>query len=224
MNGNQEKCWGTTDSWVDEKSWNRQRSSVRTCVHDDRNVRTMEMDSGKPHSTPKRRPRNLFQSSNALASDYYSQSLTTTKDSTTHHSGPTDSCEVEQSYSPLKVHEAEDSPQYFSASSRDGGSKRCPFTPTRSDGSKSYLSGYSEYPNYMACTESSKAKVRSLSAPKQRTQDERYGSSTRYSINGYGESRLSAQRASALHASFTSKAYPGSGRLDKLGMPAGYRY
>ncbi|XP_028779947.1 protein IQ-DOMAIN 14, partial [Neltuma alba] len=232
ISGNKEKCWKTTDSWVDEKSWNRQRSSVRICVNDERNVRILEMDSEKRNLASKRRARNLFHSANlALVSDPYSQNLIATKNSTIHHSGPIHR-EIHQSYSPPEGHEvdetpfctANNSPPFFSGSSRDGSSKRSPFTPTKSDGSRSYVSAYSDCPNYMAYTESSKAKVRSLSAPKQRTRYERSGSSNRYSMNGFGESRLSAQRASALHASFTSKAYPGSGRLDKFGLPMGHRY
>lgn len=174
------------------------------------------MDFGKPHYlTPKRRARNLFQ---------------TSKDTTIYQSGPINSCEVQQCCRSLKPHEEEEeeeespfctahnSPQFLSASSRDSGSKRSPFTPTKSDGSRSCLSGFSDCPSYMAWTESSKAKVRSVSAPRQRAHYERSGSSNCYS------SRLNSHRVSALHANFTSKAYPGSGRLDKLGMPAGYRY
>ncbi|KAL6986187.1 IQ-domain [Sarracenia purpurea var. burkii] len=136
------------------------------------------------------------------------------QDSTTHQTVPSpSSCEV-HSLCPLKFTQEVDcdnSPQFYSASSRGG-----PFTPAKSDGSKSYLSAYSDHPNYMACTESSRAKIRSLSAPKQRPHFERSISAKRYSIYGYAESRSSTQR---VYANFANKAYPGSGRLDRLGMP-----
>jgi len=217
--------WNRSDSRRDERSSYQRGCSTRTGTTDDeKNDKILEVDSGKPHFTKRK---NLFNSSHhVLASDQYSHSFTTSKDSTTHHTVPSpSSCEV-QSLSPLKFsHEVEDgafytadnSPQVFSASSRGGGgSKRSPFTPTKSDGSRSFLSGYSDHPNYMAFTESSRAKARSLSAPKQRPQYERSSSAKRYS-----ESRSSAQKLSHLHANFASKAYPGSGRLDKLGMPVG---
>uniref|UniRef100_A0A2P2IRF1 DUF4005 domain-containing protein n=2 Tax=Rhizophora mucronata TaxID=61149 RepID=A0A2P2IRF1_RHIMU len=192
----------------------------------------LEIDTGKPHFTPKRR-NHLHPSYYALASDQCSHSCMASRDSTTQltFQSPSSGGEV-QSLSPLKFsHEveeafctAENSPQFYTSSSRGGGSgKRSPFTPSRSDGSRSFLSGYSDYPNYMSNTESSRAKVRSLSAPKQRPQYERSTSMKRYNI--YGEPRSSsAQRASALRANFASKAYPGSGRLDRLGMPLGQRY
>ncbi|XP_061364221.1 protein IQ-DOMAIN 22-like [Gastrolobium bilobum] len=231
INGNQEKHGNRPASQVDEQSWNQGRSLMRTCsTNDEKSDRILEIDSGKPHFTSRRR--NLFHStSHALGSDHLSKSLTTSKESTSLQSGQSPSCEV-QSYSQVKINEveespfctAENSPQFLSATSKDDGYKRSPFTPTRSDGSRNYLRGYSDYPSYMAYTESSKAKVRSLSAPKQRPLYERSTSSNRYSLNGFGESRLATQKTSALHASFTSKAYPGSGRLDKLGMPVGYRY
>lgn len=218
---------------MDDQTWDHQVPLAGTgTIDDDKSDKILEIDTGKPHITPKRR--NLFHSSHlSLSADQYSHSFTTTKDSTAHQTVPSpSSCEV-QSLSPLKfshvVEEAlctaENSPQFYSASSRGGSSKRSPFTPSRSDGSRNFLNGYYGNPNYMCNTESSKAKARSLSAPKQRPQYERSSSTRRYSVFGFGEPRSgSAQHASALRASFSSKAYPGSGRLDKLGMPVGQRY
>ncbi|CAK7335462.1 unnamed protein product [Dovyalis caffra] len=222
-----------SESLMDDRTWDHQVSLAGTgAIDDDKSDKILEIDTGKPHNTPKRR--NLFHSSHlSLSADPYSHSFTTSKDSAAHQTVPSpSSCEV-QSLSPLKFsHEVEEafrtadnSPQFYSASSRGGSGKRSPFTPSRSDGSRSFLSGYSGHPNYMGNTESSRAKVRSLSAPKQRPQYERSSSTKRYSVFGFGEPRSSStQRASALRASFSSKAYPGSGRLDRLGMPIGQRY
>lgn len=234
--GNQDEArlgWNRSDSRKEERSCDQRACSTKTGTTDDeKSDKILEIDSGKPYFTPKRK--NAFHSTHhVLTSDQCSHSITTSKDSTAHQTVPSpSSCEV-QSLTPLKfTHEVEESPfctadnspQFFSASSRGGGSKRSPFTPTKSDGSRSYLSGYSDHPNYMAYTESSKAKARSLSAPKQRPHYERSSSAKRNSVHGFGELRSGAQRVSNLHANFTNKAYPGSGRLDKLGMPVGYRY
>lgn len=238
---NQDRSGNISETQLDEQSWHKVRSLIRT--YNGKSDRIVEIDSGKQHLKSKRR--NLFHStSDTLSSDhYYSKSFTSTKDSTSLQSGQTQSlsCEV-NSYnnnnSTLKVNEVEESPfctahnspQFLSATSKDEGSKRSPFT--RSIGSRSYyLGSYCDYPSYMANTESSKAKVRSLSAPKQRPQYERSGSSNRYSLNGNEVSRMAVaaaaaatQKTSTLQTSFATKAYPGSGRLDKLGMPVGYRY
>lgn len=167
-------------------------------MDDERSVKILEIDSGKPHNITSKRRNLSYSTSQPLVWSHYSQSLTTTKDSTSYQSCQSpSSCEV-RSYSPLKINQDEEttfyaaannSPQILSTSSKDGGSKIRPFTPTRSDGSRSYQS---VYPSYMAYTESSKAKVRSISAPKQRPQYERSSSSNRYSLHlhGLGESRL----------------------------------
>ncbi|KAL2547354.1 IQ-domain 22 [Forsythia ovata] len=176
-------------------------------LDDERSDKILEVDNEKPYIMPKRR--NLFHSSHlSLGSDQISHSFSISKDSTAHLS-PSYS-EVQ---SPMKfTHDVEET-SFCTADNRG------PFTPTKSDGSRSCLSGYSDLPNYMAYTESSKVKARSLSAPKQRPQYERSSSTKRYSTHGYGESRTTIQKVSALHTNFTSKAYPGSGRLDRLGMP-----
>ncbi|CAI8609726.1 unnamed protein product [Vicia faba] len=214
-----------SENQIDEQSWNRVKSLIRSYSRsDEKTERIVEIDSGKQHIITSKR-RNLFHSISDTDHYYYSQNLTPTKESKSHQSSQSQSCEVQSYYNPHKLSEVEEnSPQFLSsATSKEDGYKRSPFTPTKSDGSRSYLRGYSDYPSYMAYTESSKAKVRSMSAPKQRPQHEKSSSSNRYSLNGHDIARLAAQRNSALQASFASKGYPGSGRLDKLGMPVGYR-
>lgn len=187
---------------------------------DDRIDKILEVDTIGPHTNSKSRSLIFYSSHLSLGSDQNCRS-----------SSPS-SAEV-QSFSTLRFAQdldesafctADNSPAYYSASSSRGGgsSKRGAFTPTKSEASRSCLSGYSDHPNYMAYTESSKAKVRSVSAPKQRPhQFERSGSSStkRYSIHGFGGESRSRERTSALHDNFTNKAYPGSGRLDRIGMP-----
>ncbi|KAJ6347490.1 hypothetical protein OIU76_004049 [Salix suchowensis] len=215
---------------MDGRTWDYQAPLPGTSAIDDDKI--LGIDSGKSHITPKRR--NLFHSSHlSLSADQCSHSFTASKDSTAHQAVPSPSSGEVQSSSPLKFsHEVEEafctadnSPQFYSASSRGGSGKRSPFTPSRGGGSRSFMSGFSDYPNYMCNTESSRAKVRSLSAPKQRPQYERSSSTKRYLVFGSGEQKSnSAQLGSALRASFTGKAYPGSGRLDRLGMPIGQKY
>ncbi|XP_028113247.1 uncharacterized protein LOC114311316 isoform X2 [Camellia sinensis] len=218
--------WDCLD--LDEGTGDQRGPSMKTSqLDDEKSDKILEVDTGKPHFAPKRK--NLYPSSHhASASDQYSHSFSASKDSTTHQTVPSpSSCEV-QSLSPLEFPQdveespfctAGNSPQFYSASSRGGSSKGGPFTPSKSDGSRSYLSGYSDHPNYMACTQSSRAKIRSLSAPKQRPQLEGSVPTKRYLVNLLDDSSSSTQRVSVLHANFTNKAYPGSGRLDRLGMP-----
>ncbi|XAR55040.1 hypothetical protein NMG60_11030416 [Bertholletia excelsa] len=211
------------DCQMDERSREQRRPAIKPShLDDEKSDKILEVDTVKPYFTRKL-GKNPFQSAcQTLASDHSSHRFSTSKDTTTHLTAPTPSSSEVQSLSPLKFAKdeesespfctADNSPQFYSASSRGGSSWRGPFTPTRSDGSRSCLSGYSDHPNFMACTESSRAKIRSLSAPKQRPQFERSFSTKRYSVHGYADSRSSTQRV------FASKAYPGSGRLDRLGV------
>ncbi|GMH22725.1 hypothetical protein Nepgr_024568 [Nepenthes gracilis] len=214
------------NSRTDELLWDRRGPSVS--ADDDRTDRILEIDTGKPRYNTK--CRSLLESPNCgLASDQTTHSYTTSKGSTAHQTVASAnsyelqssnlhklSCEVLDSGSFCT---AESSLRFNSASSRGGNTRRGPGTPTKSDGSTSFFSGCSDGPSYMAYTESARAKVRSLSAPRQRPHYESVGSTKRYSVHGFGDSRLSAPRGWAVPSSFTGKAYPGSGRLDRFGMP-----
>lgn len=170
--------------------------------------RIIEVDTCRTETAPRRR-RRMFHSSDLS----YCPSFLISKDSTgrqTNLSG-----EV-QSFRHLK-HDADDSsfytpdssPKvYSSASSRRGG----PFTPDKSESSRCRPSSSANHPNYMAYTESSKAKARSFSAPKQRPHYYE-------PVHVYAEARPNVHKASALQAFFSRKAYPGSGRLDRLAVP-----
>lgn len=114
---------------------------------------------------------------------------------------------------------ADNSPQTFSASSKTGNGVRrgTPFTPTRSECSWSFLGGYSGYPNYMANTESSKAKVRSQSAPRQRLEFERC-SSTRKPFQGFWDvGPTNSDQDSEYEYSRSNKVSPALSRFNRNG-------
>ncbi|GMY36184.1 protein IQ-DOMAIN 14-like [Fagus crenata] len=68
------------------------------------------------------------------------------------------------------------------------GGSNAPVTPAKSACADNFFRGYGNYPNYMASTQSFKAKLRSYSAPKQRPEP---GPKKRLSLNEMLESRSS---------------------------------
>jgi hypothetical protein len=204
-------------------------------MDDEKNTKILEVDTGKSGRHVSRRRagggnhHHHHSPCSMMTSDQNSRSFATmlespSKDSTTVQQSvpsPPSVGMVGEALSPLHlpvdIAELCDSPQFFSAMSRPGSSRRGAFTPTKSDCSRSLFGGFSDYPNYMANTESFRAKVRSQSAPKQRLQYEKSSSLRKASAQAFGTP--AAQRSTSLHAKFTNKAYPGSGRLDRLGMP-----
>lgn len=129
-------------------------------------------------------------SSSTLTSDHHSRSFTTMQDSPSKDSTIAPSSgDMRQLLSSLWL------------------------APSSADYSECFFGGSLGCPSYMAKTESSRARSRSHSAPKQRPELEKSGSFNRSSAPGFG------QRSSSLHAKFANMAYPGSGRLDRQGMP-----
>uniref|UniRef100_A0ACD5UEE6 Uncharacterized protein n=1 Tax=Avena sativa TaxID=4498 RepID=A0ACD5UEE6_AVESA len=218
------------DRWVEERY-----------MDDEKNAKILEVDPGKPgrHASKRRSGSHHLQQSSCSTrtseqnSRSYAQHSSPSRDSTAAQQSVPSPASVGMGMgdaalsplrTPLDVADLYDSPHFFSATSRPGSSKRGggAFTPTnKSECARSLFGGYSDYPNYMANTESFRAKARSQSAPKQRpAQYDKSGSLRKASAHAFAFAPGPA--ASSLHAKFTNKAYPGSGRLDRLGMPVKY--
>ncbi|KAI4317887.1 hypothetical protein L6164_025717 [Bauhinia variegata] len=112
---------------------------------------------------------------------------------------------------------AQNSPHYYSAVSRPDESK-LPFSFPRPAYAESMSYDYPLYPNYMANTESSRAKVRSHSAPKQRPDSyERQPSRRRASVEGRNVPKPVRMQRSSSHVGVTAQnyQYPWSIKLDR---------
>ena len=112
---------------------------------------------------------------------------------------------------------AQSSPQYHSAVSGADDSKH-PFSFPGPAYAESMSYDYPLFPNYMANTESSRAKVRSHSAPKQRPDSlERQPSRRRPSVEGRNVPRPVRMQRSSSHVGSTAHnyQYPWSIKLDR---------
>lgn len=112
---------------------------------------------------------------------------------------------------------AQSSPQNYSAISKPDPS-RVPFAFPGTDYAESLSYDYPLFPNYMANTESSRAKVRSQSAPKSRPDSyERQPSRRRASMEGRNVPRSMRMQRSSSHVGMTAQnyQYPWSIKLDR---------
>ncbi|XWS50577.1 hypothetical protein CRYUN_Cryun12cG0098600 [Craigia yunnanensis] len=220
------------DHWMEECLWNNRRDAPLRHRHadDEKSDKILEVDTWKPRLNSQQSNRKFKASQHGSALDYNKSFMAF--DSPRKLSGkasnpiPNLSSAEVLSFSSLKypggkdeavLRTADNSPQVLSASSRPGSSaRRSPFTPTRSECSWGYLSGYSGHPNYMANTESSRAKYRSQSAPRQRLEFDKYGS-TRRTFQGLWDSGTNSERDFAQYVDFRYGAHPASDRLNRLG-------
>lgn len=189
------------DHWMEESTWNSNShgfSQARTRQDDERSTKILEVDTWKPHINSQPNRGAIYPLQHLIDQDYAKKSLTAFDSPSKYSSNapnPDPSLYSEEVLSMRSlnfpkgkdenIRSVENSPQVaVSASSNRPGSsstarKAGPFTPTRSEYSWSYFNGYSGHPNYMANTESSRAKVRSQSAPRQRLEFDKYGSTKR---------------------------------------------
>ncbi|XP_059667042.1 protein IQ-DOMAIN 23-like [Cornus florida] len=223
------------DHWMEECPWDSHKdTSLNTkVVNDENSDKILEVDTWNPLLKPQR-SKSSFQTSKHVSAWNYNDQAFTTLDSLSRHSVQSkepnprlSSTEIPSLRSLNFPTEAEaaaawtamNSPRVYSALSRPGSSaRRGPFTPARSECSQGFFNGYSSHPNYMANTESSRAKFRSQSAPRQRMQLEKPGSVNRF-VRSYWDADAHPERGVDLHANFRTGAYPGSSNLDRLQMP-----
>ncbi|CAN6484865.1 unnamed protein product [Victoria cruziana] len=208
---------------------------------DDESAKVLEVDPGKPPFDSRRKGgQNCSQSANSRCLSFTTMPESPSKDSTVaQFSSPSpSSVNMPPSHSLCSLHFTYEDGDYIlagtddsshhllSASSRNGYWKGQP-QPFKGDYAQSLFGEYTDCPNYMANTESWRAKARSHSAPKQRPEFEKCSSAKRLSAYEFADIRSSStgvySQRSSLHAKFTSKAYPGSGRLDRLGIPLRHR-
>ncbi|XP_074319656.1 uncharacterized protein LOC141656604 [Silene latifolia] len=185
------------DNWVEVGSSINDSNLTKTPHTDDeKNDKILEVDSWKPNSKSRSRtPSNIQPLRHISAKDYYDHSFAAS-DYLARYSpkvgGFTEDNNV-VSFGSNRIIESSSPP----ASSRTGSMRRSPKTPSRDECSRSYLNGYATFasPSYMANTQSSRARSRSHSVPRQREHDPEKLGSIKRSLHAFWESKTSTKRS-----------------------------
>lgn len=187
------------------------------------NIKTVEMDVCESKGNTRGRNNTANHEHHELSehrfSAYYSPIGSYSKKESPTPSALTDSSPRACSghFEDCSLSTAQNSPYYYSAVSRVDNSK-LPFAFTRQSYEESIPNDYPLFPNYMANTESSRAKVRSQSAPKQRPDMyERQPSRRRASVEGRNVPRPVRMMRSSSQVGVTAQnyQYPWSIKLDR---------
>ncbi|KAE8675565.1 putative cytochrome P450 [Hibiscus syriacus] len=214
------------DHWMEESLRNNLRDvlPIHRYVDDEKSDKILEVDTWKPNLNSQQSNQNFRASQHSTAFDYNQSFMA--YDSQRKLPGKGVPNNFSDEVLSLKHHGREDeaisrtadtdnSPQVLSASSSRPGSsaRRSPFA--RSECSWGYLSGYSGHPNYMSNTESSRAKYRSQSAPRQRLEFDRYGL-TRRTFQGFWDSGANSESDFTQHVDYRYRPHPTSDDLNKF--------
>ncbi|KAL0341072.1 UNVERIFIED_CONTAM: protein IQ-DOMAIN 14 [Sesamum radiatum] len=217
--------------WMEQCAWNNLDTSIeRGHGDDERTDKILEIDTWKPNQNASRNDRMVpssqyFSAWNGTGQEYSKISPVSRLSSKLQKPNPSISSEeVSSVMSPkfppegdhVAAWTAENSPRVHSASSRPTSNLRGPFTPARSECSRSLFGDYLGHPNYMANTESSRAKVRSHSAPKQRMPFEEQGLSAKLS-RSFWESDAISETGSATNRRSNTNVY--AGHVKRQGTP-----
>ncbi|XP_073122179.1 protein IQ-DOMAIN 24-like [Henckelia pumila] len=216
------------DQWMEQCTLNnRFDTSFATRLGEDERIdKILEIDTWKPHQNTRRTSQAFSTSQNHSSWNHdtgqeYSKSGSFSKHSTKlQKPNPSISSEeVSSAISPnftpesdqLAAWTAESSPKFHSMSSRVNGNPRGTFTPTKSECSRSVFGDYLGHPSYMANTESSRAKVRSQSVPKQRMHFEELGMNQKF-VRHLWESDVYSDKGSTLPTNYMTNTYLNSGQ------------
>ncbi|KAB2016831.1 hypothetical protein ES319_D08G119900v1 [Gossypium barbadense] len=204
------------DNWMEESLRNNHRDSPLIHRHADdvKSDKILEVDTWKPNLNCPPCNRNFRTSQHGSAFDYnqsYMAYGSPRKQSGKGSNQIPDNFSAEvlplsslkhpgrKDKAILRTADIDNNPQVLSASSSRPGSsaRRSPFA--KRECSWGYLSGFSGHPNYMANTESFRAKYRSQSAPRQRLEFDKYGSNRRTFQGLWDSERDSAQHVDYRH-------------------------
>ncbi|KAJ7954844.1 Protein IQ-DOMAIN like [Quillaja saponaria] len=196
---------------------NRFRQAYHEMDRDmEENIKIVEMDLGESKCSSRSRNSYSNHSTNYAAQNSYSKQekyqISPAQSALTNMSPGGCSGHFEDHFST-----AQNSPFYYSVVSKPDNLK-IPFAFPRPDYAEHMSYEYPLFPNYMANTESSRAKVRSQSAPKQRPDSfERQPSRRRASMEGRNVPRAMRMQRSSSHVGSTAQnfQYPWSIKLDR---------
>ncbi|CAA6656320.1 unnamed protein product [Spirodela intermedia] len=213
----QGQCWNWLDRWMEERYWeSREVSSSRAdgaTDEDETSDKILEVDTGRSHLNSRRRAGHNHNGRSFAVVQY----STPSRDST-----------AAAALFTARARPLAKAGRPTRAAALLGVFPAGSSHPAKSDCSRSFFSGLSEYPSYMAYTESSKAKFRSQSAPRQRPESEKPAAFQRVPVVGtrcgHSSSSSSQRPSPSFHVKLTGRGYPGSGRLDSLGMPSDTSY
>ncbi|KAK7243112.1 hypothetical protein RIF29_37898 [Crotalaria pallida] len=226
---------------VSEGKLNQKQSTYRKTTEDDlyrhmyneidigleENIKIVEMDVCEPKGNSRSRNSSANHGHQELSdlrfSSHYSPNGLYSKEEN-HKVSPAPSALTDLSprgcsghFEECSLGTAQSSPHYYSSVSRAEDSNP-PFAFPRPDYEEPMAYDYPLFPNYMANTESSRAKVRSHSAPKQRPEYyERQPSRRRASVEGRNVPRPMRMQRSSSHVGVTAQnyQYPWSLKLDR---------
>lgn len=185
---------------------------VRNGNDDERSAKILEVDTWKPHSFNLQKDYMYRRSADRdLVSSYVNSGRMAPDSRAKHHLSSREVfCLNERIGKGEALRYSENIPQAHPSPSRPGssGSQRDPLSPTKSEISWAGYSGcLGHHPGYMANTESSRAKIRSQSAPRQRIEFDQYISSKRNVLMGSWDGGLNTEREYPQHTEFQTRAY-----------------